>query len=53
VLPVIPSVFAMSAAIRFFRGFDELERRIHFEGAAFAFLGTYLISRQPGAFCRT
>ncbi|HET6176340.1 MAG TPA: hypothetical protein VFE61_05360 [Candidatus Sulfotelmatobacter sp.] len=44
VLPVIPSVFAMWAAIRFFRGLDELQRRIQFEGVAFAFLATCLIS---------
>ena len=44
VLPVIPSAFAMWAAIRFFRGLDELQRRIHFEGVVFAFLGTCLIS---------
>lgn len=44
VLPVIPSAFAMWAAIRFFRGLDELQRRIQFEGVAFAFLGTCLIS---------
>jgi hypothetical protein len=44
VLPVIPSAFAMWAAIRFFRGLDELQRRIQFEGMAFSFLGTCLIS---------
>ena len=43
-LPVIPSAFAMWAAIRFFRSLDELQRRIHFEGMAFSFLGTCLIS---------
>ena len=44
ILPVIPSAFAMWAAIRFFRGLDELQRRIQFEGMAFSFLGTCLIS---------
>jgi len=44
VLPVIPSAFAMWAAIRFFRGLDELQRRIQFEGMAFSFLATCLIS---------
>jgi hypothetical protein len=44
VLPVIPSVLAMWAAIRFFRGLDELQRRIQFEGMAFSFLATCLIS---------
>src|SRR5260370_17501202 len=42
-LPVIPSAFAMWAAIRFFRGLDELQRRIHFEGMAFSFLAASLI----------
>jgi hypothetical protein len=44
VLPVIPSAFAMWAAIRFFRGLDELQRRIHFEAITFAFLAACLIS---------
>jgi len=43
VLPVIPSAFAMWAAIRAFRRMDELQRRIQFEGMAFAFLGTALL----------
>jgi|SRR5580658_248219 hypothetical protein len=43
-LPVIPSAFAVWAAIRFFRGLDELQRRIQFEAIAFSFLGTCLIS---------
>jgi hypothetical protein len=44
VLPVIPSAFAVWAAIRFFRGLDELQRRIQFEGLAFSFLATCLLS---------
>lgn len=44
ILPLIPSVFAMWAAIRLFRGLDELQRRIQFEGMAFSFLGTCLFS---------
>ncbi len=39
-LPVIPALFAMWAAIRYFRGLDELQRRIQFEGLAFSFLAT-------------
>ena len=30
-LPVIPALFAMWAAIRYVRGLDELQRRIQFE----------------------
>lgn len=51
-LPVIPSAFAMWAAIRFFRGLDELQRRIQFEAIAFSFLGTCLISLNWGALQR-
>jgi len=47
-LPVIPSAFAVWAAIRFFRGLDELQRRIQFEGIAFSFLGTCLVSLNWG-----
>lgn len=47
-LPVIPSAFAVWAAIRFFRGLDELQRRIQFEAMAFSFLGTSLISLNWG-----
>ena len=43
-LPVIPSLLGMWAAIRFFRGLDELQRRIQFEAMAFSFLGICVIS---------
>ena len=43
-LPVLPSLLAMWAALRFFRGLDELQRRIQFEGVAFSFLGTTLVT---------
>jgi hypothetical protein len=51
-LPVIPSGFAIWAAIRFFRGLDELQRRIQFEAIAFSFLGTCLISLNWGVLQR-
>jgi hypothetical protein len=44
VSPVIPALFAMWAAIRYFRGLDELQRRIQFEGLAFSFLATCVIA---------
>jgi hypothetical protein len=44
VMPVIPALFAMWAAIRYFRGLDELQRRIQFEGLAFSFLATCVIA---------
>ena len=44
ILPVIPSLFAMWAAIRYFRGLDELQRRIQFEGLAFSFLATCVLA---------
>lgn len=43
-LPIIPSGFAMWAFVRFFRGLDELQRRIQFEAVAFSFLATCLIT---------
>jgi hypothetical protein len=48
VLPLVPSAFAMWAAIRYFRGLDELQRRIQFEGLAFSFLATCLIALSWG-----
>jgi hypothetical protein len=51
-LPLVPSAFAMWAAIRFFRGLDELQRRIQFEAIAFSFLGTCLISLNWGVLQR-
>jgi hypothetical protein len=44
VLPVIPALFAMWAAIRYVRGLDELQRRIQFEGLASSFLATCVIA---------
>jgi hypothetical protein len=48
VLPVIPAAFAMWAAIRYFRGLDELQRRIQSEGLAFSFLATCVIALSWG-----
>ncbi|MGA7859291.1 MAG: hypothetical protein WCA11_15250 [Terracidiphilus sp.] len=44
ILPIIPALFAMWATIRYFRGLDELQRRIQFEGLAFSFVVTCLIA---------
>jgi len=35
--PMIPATAALIAFLRFFRGVDELEQRIHLEGFAFGF----------------
>ena len=35
--PMVPASAALIAFIRFFRGVDELEQRMHLEGLAFAF----------------
>lgn len=43
-LPIVPSVFALWAFLRFFRGLDELQRRIQLEAVAFSFLATCLIT---------
>lgn len=43
-LPIIPSVLALWAFMRMFRGLDELQRRIQLEAVAFSFLATCLIT---------
>ena len=43
-LPIIPSVAALWAFLRFFRGLDELQRRIQLEAVAFSFLATCFIT---------
>jgi len=43
-LPIIPSAFALWAFLRFFRGLDELQRRIQLEAVAFSFLATCFIT---------
>ena len=43
-LPIIPSAFAVWAFMRFFRGLDELQRRIQLEAVAFSFVATCLIT---------
>lgn len=43
-LPIIPSAFALLAFLRFFRGLDELQRRIQLEAVAFSFLATCFIT---------
>ena len=43
-LPIIPSAFALWAFLRFFRGLDELQRRIQLEAVAFSFLGTCFVT---------
>jgi len=43
-LPIIPSIFALLAFLRFFRGLDELQRRIQLEAVVFSFLGTCFIT---------
>jgi hypothetical protein len=43
-LPIIPSAFALWAFLRFFRGLDEMQRRIQLEAVAFSFLATCFIT---------
>jgi len=43
-LPIVPSAFALWAFLRFFRGLDELQRRIQLEAVAFSFLATCFIT---------
>jgi len=48
VLPVIPFGFGLLAFLRFFREMDELQRKIQFEGIAFAFGATIAITLTYG-----
>jgi hypothetical protein len=43
-LPIVPSAFALWAFLRYFRGMDELQRRIQMEAVAFSFLGTCFVT---------
>ena len=43
-VPIIPSSFALLAFLRYFRGLDELQRRIQLEAVGFSFLGTCFIT---------
>jgi len=43
-VPIIPCIFALLAFLRFFRGLDELQRRIQLEAVVFSFLGTCFIT---------
>ncbi len=43
-LPIIPSAFALWAFMRYFRGLDELQRRIQMEAVGFSFLATCFIT---------
>lgn len=42
-VPVIPAVYGLFAVMRFVRAMDELQRRVHLEGVAFAFATTIVI----------
>ena len=42
-LPVLPAPFAVWAVVRFYRGLDELHRRIHLEGLSLSFPASLLI----------
>lgn len=46
--PMIPVVGVVWAVLRQFRRMDELQRRLQFEGLAFAFVGTALLSLSYG-----
>ncbi|MGI9061902.1 MAG: hypothetical protein ACR2H5_25385 [Ktedonobacteraceae bacterium] len=46
--PVIPAIFAMIAYMRFVGRIDELQRRIQFEGLAFGFGGTSILTFSYG-----
>ena len=43
-VPVIPAIWGVVAALQFVRAMDELQRRVHLEGVSFAFTVTVLIT---------
>lgn len=42
-LPVLPAIHGLVSVMRFVRAMDELQRRVHLEGVAFAFASTIVI----------
>jgi hypothetical protein len=48
VLPVLPVMYGMVAYLRFLRGIDELQRRIHLEGVGFSLAMTSIITLTLG-----
>jgi hypothetical protein len=48
VLPVIPVMYGMFAYLRFLRGVDELQRRIHLEAVGFSLALTSIITLTLG-----
>lgn len=42
-VPVLPAPFAIWAVVRFYRGLDEMHRRIHLEGLSLSFPASLLI----------
>lgn len=42
--PILPALFIARSIVRGFSSCDELQRRIHFESLAFAFVGTALLT---------
>ncbi len=43
-LPVVPAAWGVFVALQFVRAMDELQRRVHLEGMAFAFTTTVLVT---------
>ena len=47
-VPVIPAIFGLVGIMRAVRAMDEMQRRVHLEGVAFAFVVTVLITLSWG-----
>jgi hypothetical protein len=43
-VPVIPAIFGLVGIMRAVRAMDEMQRRVHLEGVAFAFVVTVLVT---------
>ena len=47
-VPVVPAIFGLVGIMRAIRAMDEMQRRVHLEGVAFAFIVTVLITLSWG-----
>ena len=47
-LPMVPAWFVLTAVVRYTRQLDELQRQVQFEGLAFAFGGTAMVTFSYG-----
>jgi len=47
-LPILPAMWSLVGVMKFLRAMDEMQRRVHMEGVAFAFLVTVVLAFSYG-----